>query len=333
MEKPQERWELRLFDGFELRSGSERLVLPLNSQRLIALLALRVSTTRGQAGGILWPEAPERQAGGRLRTTLWRVRSTGPAIVERRGGQLSLAAGVDVDVRTWLRSARRALDGQGPAGPLDARTVPLVGDLLPGWYEDWVLVERERLRQLQLHALEEVSAQLLGQGRHAAALEAALSVLHLDPIRESAHRAVIAVHLAEGNLGEARRQSEACRAILLRELGVGPSPLLRALLDGAEDAGDPGHRQAGAALQAPVVSQAGAAPQVPAVPPPGAAGTGMPGVVPAARSAEQPRVDRPRVDRPRVDRPRVGRQPERSAREAERGAEAVPGPAPFAADR
>ncbi|MFB7614924.1 BTAD domain-containing putative transcriptional regulator [Kitasatospora sp. NPDC056181] len=299
MEKPQDHWELRLFDGFELRSGAERLVLPLNSQRLIALLALRVTTTRGQAGGILWPEAPERQAGGRLRTTLWRVRSTGPAIVERRGGQLSLAAGVDVDVRTWLRSARRALDGQaldgqaldgqGPAGPLDARTVPLVGDLLPGWYEDWVLVERERLRQLQLHALEEVSAQLLGQGRHAAALEAALSVLHLDPIRESAHRAVIAVHLAEGNLGEARRQSEACRAILLRELGVGPSPLLRALLDGAEDAG---HRQAGAAPQAGALSPAGAVTPSGALSPSGAVGTGVPGGVPAARSPERPRADR-----------------------------------------
>jgi len=228
-----ERLQLRLFDGFELRCGQERLTLPLNSQRLIALLGLRGTITRGQAGGILWPEVSDRQASGRLRTTLWRVHRTGRAIVECRG-RLALVAGVDVDVSTWLRSARLLLDDPDSADLPGLAAVRPVGDLLPGWYEDWVLVERERLRQLQLHALETASGRLLEEGRHADALDTAMRVLHLEPTRESAHRSVIRVHLAEGNLGEAVRQFEACCAILERELGVGPSPLLQALLAPAE---------------------------------------------------------------------------------------------------
>ncbi|MFI6449542.1 BTAD domain-containing putative transcriptional regulator [Kitasatospora sp. NPDC050543] len=228
-QKRPESLRLRLFDGFELRRGQEQLPLPLNSQRLIALLGLRESTTRGQAGGILWPEVSEQQAGGRLRTTLWRIQRTGWAIVECRG-QLALAPGIEVDVRTWLRSARSVLDDPGAADLAQLAAVRPVGDLLPGWYEDWVLVERERLRQLQLHTLETASGRLLKEGRHADALESGMRAVQLEPTRESAHRAVIRVHLAEGNLGEAVRQFEACRAVLRSELGVGPSPLLQALL-------------------------------------------------------------------------------------------------------
>lgn len=225
-----ERLQLRLFGGFELCCGPERLVLPLNSQRLVALLALRVAATRGQAAGILWPEASEQQASGRLRTTLWRLQRTGRTIVECRG-RLALAAGVDVDVSTWVRAARRLLDAPDAADAPRPAPIEPVGDLLPGWYEDWALAERERLRQLQLHALETVSGRLVEEGRYAEALDTALRVVQLEPTRESAHRAVIRVHLAERNLGEAVRQFDACRVVLRRELGVDPSPLLRALLD------------------------------------------------------------------------------------------------------
>ncbi|MFJ3789649.1 BTAD domain-containing putative transcriptional regulator [Kitasatospora sp. NPDC090091] len=230
-----ERPRLRLFGGFDLCCGPERLALPLNSQRLVALLALRVTTSRSQAAGILWPEVSERQASGRLRTTLWRLQRTDRTILDCRG-RLALAAGVEVDVTTWARGARRLLDDPDAAAGTALPALRPVGDLLPGWYEDWVLAERERLRQLQLHTLETLSGRLLDQGRPAEALDTALRVVQLDPTRESAHRAAIRVHLAEGNFGEVVRQFDACRTVLRRELGVGPSPLLLALL-GAGAAG------------------------------------------------------------------------------------------------
>jgi DNA-binding SARP family transcriptional activator len=106
------------------------------------------------------------------------------------------------------------------------------GELLPGWYDDWILLERERARQLQLHVLEAAADQLLQQGRPAAALEFALSALGLEQTRESAHRLAIRVHLAEGNLSEARRQFERCERVLGTELGIRPSSQLQALVTG-----------------------------------------------------------------------------------------------------
>jgi DNA-binding SARP family transcriptional activator len=102
----------------------------------------------------------------------------------------------------------------------------LADDLLVGWYDDWVLLERERLRQLRLHALEVLSGQLLAAGNGPAAVEAALAAVAVEPLRESAHRAVIRAHLAEGNRAEALRQRDQLRHLLRLELGVKPSRLV-----------------------------------------------------------------------------------------------------------
>ncbi len=59
---------------------------------------------------------------------------------------------------------------------------------------------------------------------------AGLAAVSAEPLRESAHRALIAVHLHEANYGEAVRQYERCRTMLREELGISPSPRLRDLL-------------------------------------------------------------------------------------------------------
>jgi DNA-binding SARP family transcriptional activator len=89
-----------------------------------------------------------------------------------------------------------------------------------------VLFERERFRQLALHALEARAERLLDVGRPADALEGALEAVRSEPLRESAHRLVIRVHLAEGNGGEALRQFELCRRLLFDRLGLSPSDQL-----------------------------------------------------------------------------------------------------------
>jgi DNA-binding SARP family transcriptional activator len=103
-------------------------------------------------------------------------------------------------------------------------------DLLPGWYDDWVLVERERVRQRLLHALEALSSQLARAGRCAEAVEAAMMAVTAEPLRESAQRVLIQAHLAEGNWVEGRRSFEAYRDVLDRELGVEPDPELAAMV-------------------------------------------------------------------------------------------------------
>lgn len=103
-------------------------------------------------------------------------------------------------------------------------------DLLPGWYDDWVLLERERVRQRLLHALEALSRQLGRAGRHAEAVESALVAVGAEPLRESAQRALIEAHLAEGNLIEAMRTYDAYRELTRRELGVDPGRELSDLI-------------------------------------------------------------------------------------------------------
>ena len=93
-----------------------------------------------------------------------------------------------------------------------------------------MLVERERLRQLRIHALEQLATFLSELGRHAEALEAALAAVTAEPLRETAQRALIIVHLAEGNASEALRQYESYRRLLLENLGVEPSPTLQKLI-------------------------------------------------------------------------------------------------------
>ncbi|HEY6203669.1 MAG TPA: bacterial transcriptional activator domain-containing protein [Candidatus Limnocylindria bacterium] len=88
----------------------------------------------------------------------------------------------------------------------DVRHALTGGELLADWCDEWVLLERERLRQLRLHALEVLTQRLVTVGRYADAMEVALAALRSEPLRESAHRAVISVHLAEGNRSEALRQ-------------------------------------------------------------------------------------------------------------------------------
>jgi DNA-binding SARP family transcriptional activator len=122
--------------------------------------------------------------------------------------------------------------------------VGLRGDLLPGWYDDWVLLERERLRQVRLHALEAVARRLADAGRYGDALQAAYAAMRAEPLRESAHRSMIRVHMEEGNVCEALRAYERFRVLLADELGVQPSEQMARLVGGlrvaAQTGGCPG---------------------------------------------------------------------------------------------
>nr|WP_239523336.1 bacterial transcriptional activator domain-containing protein [Geodermatophilus normandii] len=106
----------------------------------------------------------------------------------------------------------------------------LRGELLPGWHEEWVLLERERLRQLRMHALEALAGELIVAGRFGEAVEAAYAAVHEEPLRESAHRVVVRAHLAEGNVAEARHAYESFRQVLADTLGVAPTPSMTGLL-------------------------------------------------------------------------------------------------------
>jgi DNA-binding SARP family transcriptional activator len=234
---------LTLIGRFALWRGSEELAVAASGQRLIALLALRDRPVgRLHVAGILWPDYPTERSLAVLRTTLWRVNQSGEQVIAAAPALLGLDPGIQVDVQDLSAFARRLAETEDQPGLVDLDSVSLadlVGDLLPDWYDDWLQDEREGLRQTRLHALESVARGLSAAGRHADAIQAALAVIRLEPLRESAHRTLIELHLAEGNRSEAWRQFQRCRRLLREELGVDPSDSMRLLVEHLSDRARP----------------------------------------------------------------------------------------------
>ncbi|MDH6464349.1 DNA-binding SARP family transcriptional activator [Micromonospora sp. A200] len=220
---------LLLLGGFRLLHGRRPVVVPRGLQRTIALIGLRPGATRAQLAGLLWPGVPEERALSSLRTALWRLRRDPSCPVIADGDTVRLHPTVDVDVDELARADARVSQG---GDPRPAAAVLAAGrhDLLPGWYDDWVLLERERLRQLRLHLLDEMARAHLRAGEHGEALQAALEAMAAEPLRETPHRLVVQVHLAEGNACEALHAYFDYRDLLRRELQLEPSAAMRALI-------------------------------------------------------------------------------------------------------
>ncbi|SCL35267.1 DNA-binding transcriptional activator of the SARP family [Micromonospora nigra] len=221
---------LHLLGGFRLTHDDQPVVVPRGLQRVIALIGLRPGATRSHLAGLLWPDAAEDRALSSLRTALWRLRQDPCCPLTTTTDTVRLDPAVGVDVDDLVDTAVRVREGQDPHGATAALDAGR-HDLLPGWYDDWVLADRERLRQLRLHMLEQVAGQYLAAGRHGEALDAALEAMAAEPLRETPHRLVVRIHLAEGNAFEAVHAYYVYRDLLLRELRLEPSPAMSALLD------------------------------------------------------------------------------------------------------
>jgi DNA-binding SARP family transcriptional activator len=218
-----------LLRGFQLSQDGWPVTLPFGAQRLVAFLALQDRPVlRVFVAGSLWLDKREQLACASLRSALWQLRRNGLDVVKVSRNHLQLSRCLNVDLWDTIAEAHRVCEGRdGRDAQLDCL---LAGDLLPDWYEDWVIVERERIRQLRLHALETLGQRLIDQDRPAQAIEAGLAAVAADPLRESAHRVVISAHLAEGNRSEALRQFKTYERMLDENLGIGPSERMMALI-------------------------------------------------------------------------------------------------------
>jgi DNA-binding SARP family transcriptional activator len=194
---------LRLLGGFALRVDGRCVPVPPAGQRVLAYLALHGrNLTRVHLAGILWPDVRSGRAAANLRAAIWRAASPDVAVLVASRTHVRLDDSVVIDHEAALARARDLLD-PAPA-TLDGEPAE-IGELLPGWDADWLIPERERLRQLRLHALAE-------------------------PLRESAQRCLIRAYLACGDISSARAQYAAYCALLAREFGVRPSPLAEAIV-------------------------------------------------------------------------------------------------------
>ncbi len=217
---------IRTIGTFTATARGRRLVVRPSVARLLAVLAVRGPLTRPDASGALWPDLSHRRALANLRTALWRARVDAPGFVRDDGDVVALDD-VQVDLaalREWAWEALR--EGQHLRDAPDVHS----DDLLPGWSDEWLVQPREELRLLRLYALEASSKRLLQAGRLGEAASHALAAVGIDPLRESANRMLIEVHLSGENRSAALRQYRRYAQLLRGEMQTEPGPGLTALV-------------------------------------------------------------------------------------------------------
>ena len=230
------RVELFLLGGFRLRVDSETIDdLAVGSQRLLIFLALHDrAIARMSLAGTMWPDVSDERAGISLRAALTRLDGLLRSTVEvTKSGGLGLRPGVAVDLPEGQALAHRLLNLGSPVESADlaAESITLLSsELLPDWYDDWIIAEAEDWRQLRMDALEALGQRLLTQGRSAEAIRAARAAMRVDPLRESPHSLLIRIHLADGNQSEALGVFDRYRAILLTALDLEPTAQLSGLV-------------------------------------------------------------------------------------------------------
>ncbi len=223
--------ELVLLGGFRVSIDGETRSVPQSSQRVVAYVSMFARpVSRVRIAADLWPDEPDSTAHVRLRTALWRLGDTARGLLFVRPDCLALQPDVHSDL-AQLREGIDALRTGGADIDTAASGRRLLGllesELLPDWYDDWVLLERERLTQQRLHTLERLGAAFAQRADYAAAVEAALRAVQLDPLRETAQRVLIDAYLGEGNLGLAVAQLRRYESVLRAELGLTVASELR----------------------------------------------------------------------------------------------------------
>lgn len=219
--------ELRLLGGFALQLRGAPVALPMHSRRVLAYLSLdhaqNFRCDRGVLAERLWPDAGTVRSRASLRTALWRIRRVSEELVLVEPDSVRLGHEVDVDVHRFRHIAEEMMSDADDHSTESARVIARSTELLPGWDETWLVLAREQLRQARLHALEASAARLRRARRFPEAIDAMLAVIADEPLRESAHAALIDAYLSEGNASEAMRQFDSFAALLWHELGIRPS--------------------------------------------------------------------------------------------------------------
>jgi DNA-binding SARP family transcriptional activator len=223
-------FQLSLLQSWQLRQGTDVVYVATRQQRLIAALAINGPRPRSYLVGLLWPECRESKALQSLRVSVHLVSRQVPGLLINGGTVLSLSELVDVDfhrVRDQIRElSRNGLNGNVASCLNQLRDA----ELLPGWYDDWVLFEQSRLRQDRLHAFQIIARESLARCDYESALEASEAALELEPLYESAVGLLIQAERELGNNAAALRAFETYQVKLKEDMGLAPSGAIQSLV-------------------------------------------------------------------------------------------------------
>jgi DNA-binding SARP family transcriptional activator/predicted ATPase len=228
-----------LLGGFEARLDSGKIVpLPTKkAQALLAYLGVRSgqSHSRDKLAALLWGGKSDDQARGDLRHALVALRKAlagvdpPPLLIEGQALALN-PGGVEVDVARFERQI-----AEGTPQALEHAAEIYRGDLLLGFalneplFEEWLVAERERLREMALDALARLLASQTKTASTERAIQTAVRLLALDPLQEAVHRTLMRLYARQGRRGAALKQYEVCVGVLRQELGTEPEAETRKL--------------------------------------------------------------------------------------------------------
>ena len=229
----REMLEVRLIGAFEIRCNGKAVALSSRlAQSLFAYLILTAGTShrREKLAGLFWPDSTDARARASLRHELWRIRQALNGS-DARNLLHSDDIAIGIDASTDYRVDTRELERTAPDASIDDLITALTacsGELLPGFYEDWLVLERERLQALFEERIAHLLKLLEAGQRWPDMLEWAERWLALGQKPQGAYRALLLAYAALDDQVKLRASYERYREALT-ELGLEPSEEIRML--------------------------------------------------------------------------------------------------------
>ncbi|HLZ62888.1 MAG TPA: AAA family ATPase [Ktedonosporobacter sp.] len=235
---------IRLLGDFSLVSG-DTPVTTVNVPRLQSLLVYLVlhrtsPQARSHLAFLLWPDSTEAQAHTNLRKLLYQLRQSFPnadhfIFADKQSLQWQPAKEVSwtLDIQEMEEALAQATrvereqDMTSARQPFEQVIRLYRGDLLPSCYDEWILPERDRLRQLFFQAAERLITLLEEEGEYESAISVAQQLLRHDALHEVTYRQLMHLHALRGDRAAALRIYHTCVTVLERELAVEPSETTR----------------------------------------------------------------------------------------------------------
>lgn len=230
--------EIRTLGQFQVRFDGHMLEIPTRpAQSLLAYLAFNAGMTfrRERLAGLFWPDSTEENARNYLRQALWRLRRSLDETAPTSGAYLQVGE-IDLSFNPgsdyWLDSnvlLRRKQEVGWSVGELIEAVEVYRGELLPGFYDEWVILERERLNAAYDHKMQLLIERLLQEQRWDQVLERSETWVSFGRVPEPAYRALMMAQAGIGNRAGITATYKRLVAALEEELGLEPSEELLAL--------------------------------------------------------------------------------------------------------
>src|SRR5947207_11933212 len=222
---------------------ADRQVTSLNTLCLQSLLAYLVlhrdaPQQRQHLAFLFWPDTIEAQARNNLRQLLHQLRQAFPAMEHFLSADTHMmhwhpVTPVHLDVAefeqalTLADAATRRNDHRALRAALEQADNLYRGELLPGCYDEWILPERDQLRQRHLHVPEQLLRLCEAQGDNVTAIRYAQRLIGLDPLSENLYRRLMRLFALNNDRASALHVYHTCVSTLQREMGVDPDPATR----------------------------------------------------------------------------------------------------------